>query len=120
MRTAVIAAGVTALAVLPAGSLASKPKPMLPPNKVVRVGDDYFSPRKLLKLPRRTLVVWKWRAVNGNTHDVYLKSKPQGVKRFQSEPATADFTFKRRLNVKGTYTVICTFHEDMTMRITVR
>jgi plastocyanin len=119
MRKVLIAAGAAALAVVPAApGVATKPK--LPPNKVVRVGDDYFAPAKLLKLPRRTLVVWKWRAVNGNTHDVYLKSKPKGVKRFQSEPATADFTFKRRLGVKGTYAVICTFHEDMTMKITVR
>jgi plastocyanin len=118
VRTALIATGMAALAVVPAASGAGKPKP--PPNKIVRVGDDYFSPARLLKVPRNTTVVWKWRVVNGNTHDVYLKSKPKGVKRFHSEPATADFTFKRKLTVKGTYSVICTFHEDMTMKITVR
>jgi plastocyanin len=42
------------------------------------------------------------------------------VKRFHSDPAAADFTYKRTLKVKGKYSIICTFHENMVQTITVR
>jgi plastocyanin len=111
---ALLVAGIAALAVVPAASGAAKPKPVS-----VKVGDDYFGPTKL-KVAKDTTVVWKWLAVNGNTHDVKLKKGPKGVKRFQSDPAAAYFSFKRKLTVKGTYSVICTFHQNMAMTITVR
>jgi plastocyanin len=111
-----LVAGMAVLAVVPgtAGG-AAKPKP-----RTVKVADDYFAPVKLNKLARRTTVVWRWLNVNGNTHDVKLKRGPKGFKRFHSDAATADFSFKRKLTVKGTYVVICTFHEDMRMTITVK
>jgi plastocyanin len=109
-----LVAGIAALAVVPAASGAVKPKPV-----VVNVGDDYFAPTKL-KVAKDTTVVWKWLAVNGNTHDVKLKKGPKGVKRFQSDPAAAYYAFRRKLTVKGTYAVICTFHQNMAMTITVR
>jgi plastocyanin len=111
---ALLVAGIAALAVVPAASGAAKPKPV-----VVKVGDDYFAPTKLT-VAKDTTVVWKWLAVNGNTHDVKLKKGPKGVKRFQSDPAAAYYSFKRKLTVKGTYSVICTFHQNMAMTITVR
>ena len=49
-----------------------------------------------------------------------LKKGPKGVKKFQSDPAAADFTYKRTLKVKGKYSIICTFHENMVQTITVR
>jgi plastocyanin len=108
-----VALGAAALAVAPAG-LAATPKP-----RTVKVGDDYFSPTSMTVHPK-TKIVWKWLAVNGNTHDVKLKKRPKGVKSFQSDPATSDFTFKRTLYKKGTYKIICTFHENMKMTITVK
>jgi plastocyanin len=51
---------------------------------------------------------------------VKLKKGPKGVKRFHSDPAAADFTYKRTLKVKGKYSIICTFHENMVQTITVR
>jgi plastocyanin len=113
-----LVAGVAALAVVPAASVAgAATKP--PPDKKVTVGDDYFAPVKT-KVPRGTRIVWKWLSVNGNTHDVKLKKAPKGVKKFHSDPAAADFTFKRRLKVKGTYFIVCTFHENMVQTITVK
>ena len=111
---ALIVAGVAALAVVPAVSGASTPKPVK-----VKVGDDYFAPTKL-KVAKGTTVVWKWLSVNGNTHDVKLKKGPRGVRKFQSDPAATYFTYKRTLKVKGTYSIICTFHENMTMTVVVR
>jgi plastocyanin len=105
--------GAAAFAVAPAVA-GSTPKPL-----TVKVGDDYFSPLKKTVKPG-TKVVWKWSSVNTNTHDVKLKKGPRGVKKFHSDPAAADFTYKRVLKVKGKYTVICTFHQNMVQTITVR
>jgi plastocyanin len=113
---ALIVAGVAALAVIPAVSEGAKPKPV---KKTVQVGDDYFAPLKV-KVPVGSTIVWKWLTVNGNTHDVKLKSGPKGVKKFQSDPATTDFSYKRKLKVKGKYSIICTFHENMVMTVTVK
>ena len=106
-------AGFAAMAVVPASAGTSS----YPPNKRVKVYDDYFAPAKTT-VPRRTLVVWKWDSDNGNTHDVKLVRAPEGVKRFHSEPATADFRFGRRLRVRGTYKVLCTYHR-LVMRQTI-
>jgi plastocyanin len=110
-----VVAGVAALAVVPAAAIgASTP----PPVKKVTVADDYFGPAKL-KVHAGGSVVWRWPATNTNTHDVKLKKGPKGAKKFWSDPAAADFSFKRKLKVKGKYTIICTFHQDMVQTITV-
>ena len=90
-----------------------------PVKKKVKVADNFYSPKKL-SVPRNSTIVWKWSNLNGETHDVYLDSKPKGVKRFQSTPAATFYSFKRKLRKPGKYRIICTFHEDMAMRITVR
>ncbi len=118
MRAALIAAGGWRR--LPSSPRRPARRPAKPaPKKTVQVGDDYFSPVKATVKPGTT-IVWKWLSVNGNTHDVKLKKGPKGVKRFHSDPAAADFTYKRVLKVKGKYSIICTFHENMVQTITVR
>jgi plastocyanin len=42
------------------------------------------------------------------------------VKKFHSQPASSDFSFKRKLSVAGKYTIVCTLHENMRMTIRVR
>ena len=37
----------------------------------------------------------------GDVHDVKLKTGPKGVKKFQSEAAATDYSFKRKLTVPG-------------------
>ena len=48
-------------------------------------------------------VTWKWPGFEeaGDVHDVKLKSGPKGVKKFASEAAATDYTFKRKLTVTG-------------------
>ena len=41
-------------------------------------------------------------------------------RRFQSEPASSGYRYKRTLTKPGRYKVICTLHEEMTMTITVK
>ena len=90
-----------------------------PPRKVVGVYDNYYLP-DTLKVKPETVVVWKWPNDTGDVHDVKLKEKPKGAKRFHSDPAAVGYKFKRKLTVPGKYHIICTLHEEMEMDITVR
>jgi plastocyanin len=110
-----LAAGVALVGAAPAGAGAP------PKKKVVHLGDNYFLPGKLTVKPK-TRVVWKWPGFesSGQVHDVKLRKGPKGVKRFHSDPAASDFSFSRRLTVPGTYRLVCTYHEEMTMTIKVR
>jgi plastocyanin len=66
--------------------------------------------------------VWKWPSVPGDSHDVKLtKTRPKGVKRWQSDIAVSDYTYKKKLKVKGKYVVICSLHPNsMRQKIIVR
>ena len=112
MRSALLLAGV-ALLLSAAPAQAGK--------KTIRIGDNYFLPATV-KVARGTTVVWRWPGFDeaGDVHDVKLKSGPKGAKKFHSEAAATDYTFKRRLWVPGRYRIVCTLHEEMTMRIRVR
>jgi plastocyanin len=90
-------------------------------TKTVRIYDNYFLP-EALKVNRGTVVVWKWPGADeaGDVHDVKLKSGPAGVKRFHSEAAATEYSFRRRLRKPGRYRIVCTLHEEMTMQIRVR
>ena len=90
-------------------------------KKVVRIGDNYFLP-DAATVARGTTVVWRWPGAEaaGDVHDVKLRSGPKGAKRFHSEPASADYSFRRRLRVRGRYRIVCTLHDEMRMTIRVR
>ena len=90
-------------------------------KKTVNLGDNYYTP-EILKVKRGTTVTWKWPGFEqaGDVHDVKLKSGPKGVKKFHSEAASTDFSFKRKLKVAGTYKLVCTLHHEMRMTIKVR
>jgi plastocyanin len=92
-----------------------------PRKRTVRVGDNYFLPATLTVKPRTT-VVWRWPGyeASGQVHDVELAKGPKGVKRFHSDPAASDYSFRRKLTVVGRYRLVCTYHEDMTMTIKVK
>jgi plastocyanin len=90
-------------------------------KKTVRVYDNYFLPDSLSVRRGRT-VVWRWPGADeaGDVHDVKLRSGPKGVKKFQSEAASTDYSFRRRLRRPGRYRIVCTFHQEMKMSIRVR
>jgi plastocyanin len=90
-------------------------------TKTVRVYDNYFL-KDALTVKHGTTVVWRWPGAEeaGDVHDVKLKSGPKGVKKFRSEAASTDFTFRRKLKVAGRYRIVCTLHEEMRMTIKVR
>jgi plastocyanin len=115
VRAVLLIAGV-ALLLGAAPAQAGKPK-----GKTVRIYDNYYL-KDDLTVRRGTVITWRWPGFDeaGDVHDVKLKSGPKGVKKFQSEPAATDYTFKRKLTVPGRYRIICTLHEEMTMKIRVR
>ena len=90
-------------------------------RKTVRIGDNFFV-KDRLTVRSGTTVVWEWPAAgeSGDVHDVALRSGPRGVRKFHSEAASTDFTFRRRLRKPGRYRIRCTLHEEMRMTIRVR
>ena len=90
-------------------------------RKTVKVGDNYFTPQPLT-VKRGTTVTWRWPGYDGagDVHDVGLMAGPKGVKRFRSEAAATDYSFKRKLTKPGTYKIVCTLHEEMRMTVKVR
>ena len=92
-----------------------------PKKKTVALGDNFYAPTKVTVAQGGT-VTWKWPGFEeaGDVHDVKLKSGPKGAKKFASESAATDYSFKRKLTAKGTYKIVCTLHEEMTMTIKVR
>ena len=90
-------------------------------KKTIEVGDSYFLPGTVT-VKRGTTVTWRWPSFEeaGDVHDVKLASGPKGVKKFHSEAASTDYSFKRKLTVSGTYKIVCTLHEEMRMTIKVR
>jgi plastocyanin len=86
--------------------------------KVVNVQDDFFGP-KTMSIKPGTTVEWKWSYANSDTHNVKMISGPKGVKAFKSPSGVVGITYKHTFTVKGTYDIICTFHQMMTMTIKV-
>ena len=90
-------------------------------KKTVKLGDNYFTPKTVTVKPGTT-VTWRWPDFDeaGDVHDVKLRTGPKGVKKFQSEAASTDYSYKRKLTVAGTYKLACTLHHEMVMTIKVR
>ena len=115
MRRAVaLIAGAALLCAAPAQ--AARPK-----GKTVRIYDNYFL-KDDITVKRGATVTWRWPGFDeaGDVHDVKLKSGPKGVKKFHSEAAATDFSFRKKLKVAGKYKIVCTLHDDMRMTIRVK
>jgi plastocyanin len=87
-------------------------------KRTVKVLDNFFQPKKLT-VDKNTTIVWSWPEDGGDVHDVKLSSAPKGVRKFTSDPGSGGYTFRRKLSRPGTYKLLCTFHEDDEMRMTI-
>lgn len=90
-----------------------------PVKRTVRVGDNFFAPESL-RVPRNSTITWRWPSTPGDVHDVALRARPKGVKRFKSELSASDYSFRRKLVKPGKYSIVCTIHAEMRMTIRVR
>lgn len=104
-----VVAGV-ALVAAPAGVGAAAKK--------VKVEDNFYGPKKIT-VDLGTTVNWVQGEDATDVHDVKLTSGPKGVKKFHSDPMSSGTSYKRKLTKAGTYKILCTFHEEDDMRMTV-
>ncbi|HEU4974663.1 MAG TPA: cupredoxin domain-containing protein [Baekduia sp.] len=109
----------TAVAVPASGAGASKHHRARHKTRTVTVNDNWFGPSKLT-IHAGDKVRWRWTQDTFDVHDVDLKKGPKRARKFHSDPLAAGDTFTQRLKRPGRYKIVCTFHEDMTMTITVR
>jgi plastocyanin len=109
------------IAVLAGAALISAAPAYGAARKTVDVGDNYFTPRTLSVKPGTT-ITWRWPGYEeaGDVHDVGLISGPKGVKKFHSEAASTDYSYRRKLTVPGTYRLACSLHHEMRMTVKVR
>ena len=114
---AIVFAGAVALAAARAmaGSHASVRQPQ---KKKIEVADNFYNPRKLT-VNLRSRITWVWSDESADVHDVKLISAPKGFKKFQTEPASAGYTYSKTLTKPGTYKFICTLHIEDGMRMTI-
>jgi plastocyanin len=82
----------------------------------VSVRDDVFRP-KSLSIRRRTKVVWSWRG--DNPHNVRFRRVPSGASRRGSKTQTSG-RFARTFPDRGRYSYVCTIHEDIGMKGSIR
>lgn len=119
LTAAALTAAVAAAIALPAAGGASADGKRA--TKTVTVGDNFFAPDEV-KIKKNDKVKWVWSASNTQTHDVYLTSgRPKGVKAsdFRSGSASANYAFKRKFEVLGSYDFVCTYHRSV-MRLSVK
>ena len=107
-----VLAGVALISAAPAHGAA---------KTTITIGDIYYVASKLT-VKRGTTITWHWPGFEeaGDVHDVGLAKGPKGVKKFRSEAASTDYTYKRKLTVPGTYRLNCSLHHEMRMTIKVR
>ncbi|MEX0665733.1 MAG: plastocyanin/azurin family copper-binding protein [Acidimicrobiia bacterium] len=99
------------LAILPSG--AQTPTDPAGAVKKVKVGDNYFKPKKVTVLVGDT-VKWKW--VGTAIHDVV--SGKENPEKFKSKKF-ASGKFKHVMVLPGAYKIVCTLHPGMDMKLTV-
>ena len=84
------------------------------PKKVkIKVADNYFKPKKVTVTVGDT-VIFQW--IGTAIHDVKVKKGPQ---KFDSK-AAASGKFSRVILEPGKYTIVCTLHPGMDMKLTAK
>ena len=96
------------LAVLPASGVAKKSS-----TTTVKLKDDFFSPKSKTVKPNTT-VVFKW--TGRAPHNVVVEKGPV---KFSSKTQTRG-TYRKKLKRKGTYTIVCTIHPGMELKLKVK
>jgi len=88
--------------------------PAFASTKTVLVKDNFFSP-KATTISRGSTVKWVWR---GNSPHNVTKSKGPGVK-FRSANKFSG-SYSHRFTRRGSYTIVCTIHPGMSLKLVVK
>jgi plastocyanin len=100
----VVAFGITAGA-----QAKGKPKSS---TKSVSVGDNFFKP-KSLTISANTTVAWRWKGKA--PHNVTVVTGPQ---KFHSATQKKG-SYSHKFTKMGSYSIVCTLHANMTMKVSV-
>ena len=85
-------------------------------TETVEVGDDFFSPKKA-KIQKNDRIAFDW--IGTNEHDIVKVKGPGNF--FESGPITGSgVEFKHKFKKAGDYKLICSIHENMTMKVEVK
>ena len=101
------------IALLATAGLAVAAVPALAATKTIKVDDNVFTPRPVT-VKKGTKVTWKW--VGEAPHNVKVVKGPQKF----SSPFKRSGTYSRTLKKRGTYSIVCTIHSGMSMKLKVR
>ena len=88
--------------------------PAFAATKTVLVKDNFFSP-KSTSISKGSTVRWLWR---GDAPHNVTKSKGPGTKFRSSNKFSGSYS--HRFTRRGTYTIVCTIHPGMTMKLVVK
>jgi plastocyanin len=86
--------------------------PALAATKTVSLRDNVFSP-KSVTVKKNTRVKFSWKG--SNPHNV---TATKGPVKFHSSTKTSG-SYSRKMTRRGSYTIVCTIHPGMTMKLRV-
>src|SRR3954452_16589781 len=102
---------VLPLALVAAVSGAFAVQAVAAPSKTIQVNDDFFKP-KTVTVKKGTTIKFKF---NG-FHNV----EADGKAAFKNIPDRSSGTVNRKANKKGKFKLLCSIHDGMTMKLTVK
>jgi plastocyanin len=85
-------------------------------TRSIKIGDDYFvraSGVATITVKKGTTAKWRW---TGNDAHNVVASGPASFQSFVKSSGT----YKHKMKKKGTYTIVCTIHSGMRMKLKVR
>ena len=85
-------------------------------TRSVKIGDDYFVRKgstPTITVRKGTKVTWRWTG-----KDLHNLAVTHGPAKFRSSYKTSG-TFSKRVTRAGTYTIVCTVHSSMKMKLRV-
>ena len=85
-------------------------------TRSVKVGDDYFVRKgstPTVTVHKGTKVTWRWRG-----EDLHNIAVTKGPVKFHS-PYKASGTYSHKMRKAGRYTIVCTIHSGMKMKLRV-
>jgi plastocyanin len=100
-----------------ASAAAALAVPAFGATKTVRVDDDFFvrdGSIPTVTVKKGTTVKWVWRG--DVVHNVVVEKGPQ---KFSSRTQSKG-TFKRKMRKRGLYSIVCTIHPGMAMKLRVK